>query len=60
MPMLILEVPCNFKGLQHAAGAGYAIAELLLEDDPHETLDLRRLGMERILCNRPLREKCVY
>ncbi|NXA65739.1 FXRD1 protein, partial [Mohoua ochrocephala] len=45
-------------GLQHSPAAGRAVAELLLKGR-YETLDLRRLGWERLLLGRPLEESGV-
>ncbi|HWA38397.1 MAG TPA: FAD-binding oxidoreductase [Burkholderiales bacterium] len=42
-------------GMQHAAGAGRGLAELILFDK-FATLDLGELGFRRVLENRPLRE----
>jgi FAD-dependent oxidoreductase domain-containing protein 1 len=42
-------------GMQHAAGAGRGLAELILFNE-FRTLDLGELGFQRILENRPLRE----
>ncbi len=45
-------------GLQHAAGAGRGLAELMLTGR-FQSLDLSPLGYERILENRPLRERAI-
>jgi glycine/D-amino acid oxidase-like deaminating enzyme len=45
-------------GLQHAAGAGTALAEWMIGGAPR-SVDVRPLSMERILTNRPYRELAV-
>ncbi|MFT9159460.1 MAG: FAD-dependent oxidoreductase [Acetobacter sp.] len=45
-------------GLMHAPGCGRAMAELLLKGR-YETLDLTRLGWQRLLNNTPLREEGI-
>ncbi|NWR97382.1 FXRD1 protein, partial [Motacilla alba] len=45
-------------GLQHAPAAGRAVAELVLKGR-YETLDLRRLGWDRLVDGEPLREHGV-
>jgi FAD-dependent oxidoreductase domain-containing protein 1 len=45
-------------GLMHAPGVGRAIAELIL-DRAYRTLDLTRLGWERIARNEPYRESGI-
>ncbi|NWR19995.1 FXRD1 protein, partial [Emberiza fucata] len=45
-------------GLQHAPAAGRALAELVLRGR-YETLDLRRLGWDRLLDGEPLQEHGV-
>ena len=42
-------------GLQHAAGVGRALAELVMHGG-YRTLDLSRFGWNRVIENRPLRE----
>ncbi len=42
-------------GMQHAAGAGLALAEWMLQGQSH-TIAVAELGYERLLHNRPLRE----
>lgn len=42
-------------GMQHAAGAGLALAEWMLQGQSH-TLAVAELGFERLLHNKPLRE----
>ena len=45
-------------GVMHAPGVGRAIAELILEGS-YQTLDLTRLGYERVELNEPYREKGI-
>jgi glycine/D-amino acid oxidase-like deaminating enzyme len=45
-------------GMQHAPGAGLALAEWMLEGAPR-TIDVRALGFERLLRGEPLREMNV-
>ncbi|NXR38092.1 FXRD1 protein, partial [Zosterops hypoxanthus] len=45
-------------GLQHAPAAGRAVAELLVKGR-YETLDLRRLGWDRLVDGEPLKEQGV-
>jgi glycine/D-amino acid oxidase-like deaminating enzyme len=45
-------------GMQHAAGAGLALAEWMLQGQSHTT-DVQALGFERLVQNRPLRELAV-
>jgi glycine/D-amino acid oxidase-like deaminating enzyme len=42
-------------GMQHAAGAGLALAEWMLHGEA-QTIDVADLGFERLLHNRPMRE----
>jgi hypothetical protein len=44
--------------MQHAAGAGLALAEWMLQGQSH-TIDVQELGFERLVQNRPLRELAV-
>jgi glycine/D-amino acid oxidase-like deaminating enzyme len=45
-------------GMQHAAGAGLALAEWMLRGQA-QTIDVQALGYERLVQNRPLRELAV-
>jgi glycine/D-amino acid oxidase-like deaminating enzyme len=45
-------------GMQHAAGAGLALAEWMLQGQPN-TIDVQELGFERLVQKRPLRELAV-
>jgi glycine/D-amino acid oxidase-like deaminating enzyme len=45
-------------GMQHAAGAGLALAEWMLHGQP-KTIAVDELGFERLLNKRPLRELAV-
>jgi glycine/D-amino acid oxidase-like deaminating enzyme len=45
-------------GIQHSPGTGRAVSELVL-DQGFTTIDLSRLGYERIINNDPLLEKNV-
>ena len=42
-------------GLQHAAAIGRAVAELIVHDE-YKTINLGRMGFERVLCDTPLKE----
>ena len=44
--------------MQHAAGAGLALAEWMLQGQS-QTIDVQELGFERLVQNRPLRELAV-
>ncbi|MEZ5854437.1 MAG: FAD-dependent oxidoreductase [Hyphomicrobiaceae bacterium] len=52
---------CGFSGhgLQHSPGIGRAIAELVMHRR-YASIDLTRLGFDRITTNAPLREANVY
>lgn len=56
-----LLLACGFSGhgLQHSPGVGRAIAELIVHGN-YRSIDLTRLGFERIAANAPLRELNVY
>ena len=45
-------------GLMHAPGVGRALAELILRGR-YETIDLTRLGWQRIVDSKPLREEGI-
>src|SRR5258708_28361737 len=45
-------------GLMHAPGSGRAIAELILEGS-YQTIDLTRVGWQRIADNPPSRERAI-
>jgi glycine/D-amino acid oxidase-like deaminating enzyme len=45
-------------GMQHAAGAGLALAECMLLGQA-QSIDVQELGFERLVQNRPLRELAV-
>jgi glycine/D-amino acid oxidase-like deaminating enzyme len=45
-------------GMQHAAGAGLALAEWMLHGQS-QTIDVQELGFARLMQNRPLRELAV-
>ncbi len=45
-------------GMQHAAGAGLALAEWILQGQS-QTIDVQELGFDRLVQNRPLRELAV-
>ncbi len=45
-------------GMQHAAGAGLALAEWMLQGQA-QTIDVNELGFDRLVHNRPLRELAV-
>jgi uncharacterized protein YidB (DUF937 family) len=44
--------------MQHAAGAGRALAEWMLQGQA-QTIDVNELGFDRLVHNRPLRELAV-
>lgn len=46
-------------GIQHSPGIGRAVSELIL-DQHYTTLDLSKLGYDRVLYNQLLLEKNVY
>jgi glycine/D-amino acid oxidase-like deaminating enzyme len=54
-------IACGFSGhgLQHSPGVGRAIAELVIHGR-YRTIDVTRLGFERIRRGAPLREANVY
>lgn len=56
-----LVLACGFSGhgLQHAPGVGRAIAELLIHGR-YQTIDLTRLGHQRVVAHQPLAEANVY
>ncbi|NWS32611.1 FXRD1 protein, partial [Polioptila caerulea] len=55
---LFLAAGFSGHGLQHAPAAGRAVAELLVRGR-YETLDLRRLGWDRLVAGEPLEEHGV-
>ncbi|NXU67774.1 FXRD1 protein, partial [Horornis vulcanius] len=55
---LFLAAGFSGHGLQHAPAAGRALAELLIKGR-YETLDLRRLGWDRLVEGKPLEERSV-
>ncbi|NWW74238.1 FXRD1 protein, partial [Climacteris rufus] len=55
---LFLAAGFSGHGLQHAPAAGRAVAELVLRGR-YETLDLRRLGWDRLVQGKPLEEQGV-
>ncbi|NWH41561.1 FXRD1 protein, partial [Chloropsis hardwickii] len=55
---LFLAAGFSGHGLQHAPAAGRAVAELLIKGR-YETLDLRRLGWDRLVDGEPLQEHGV-
>lgn len=54
-------VACGFSGhgLQHSPGVGRAVAELAIHGG-YRTIDVTRLGFDRVARNAPLREANVY
>lgn len=52
---LFLAAGFSGHGLQHAPAAGRAVAELVIKGQ-YETLDLRRLGWDRLVDGEPLKE----
>ncbi|NXV00638.1 FXRD1 protein, partial [Cettia cetti] len=55
---LFLAAGFSGHGLQHAPAAGRALAELVIKGR-YETLDLRRLGWDRLVEGKPLEERSV-
>jgi sarcosine oxidase len=58
IPNLYLANGFSGHGAQQAAAAGRAVAELIVHG-AYQTIDLARLGYERIVANAPLRERNV-
>ena len=48
-----------FLGIQQSPAVGLAIAELLL-DGKFQTIDLSRLGFDRLITHKPLYETEIY
>lgn len=48
-----------FTGIQQAPAVGLAISELILDGD-FKTIDLSRLGFDRILLDKPMYEIGIY
>lgn len=48
-----------FIGIQQAPAVGRAIAELIV-DGNFQTIDLTRLGFNRLLEDEPMLERCIY
>ncbi|NXW69558.1 FXRD1 protein, partial [Hirundo rustica] len=55
---LFLAAGFSGHGLQHAPAAGRAVAELVIKGQ-YETLDLQRLGWDRLVNGKPLEEHSV-
>lgn len=45
-------------GVQHATGVGRAVMELIIDND-FKTIDLSRLGFERLIYKTPVFEQCI-
>ncbi|CAL8268153.1 unnamed protein product [Merluccius merluccius] len=58
LPNMYFATGFSGHGLQHAPATGRAVAELILDGD-YQTLDLTRLGFERILTQEPMRERNI-
>lgn len=58
-PNLLVATGFSGHGLQHAPGLGRAVAELV-DHGAFETIDLARLGFERLTLNEPLQELGIY
>lgn len=48
-----------FSGCQHAPGLGRALTELII-DSQFNTIDLTRLGFDRLLTDQPMMECNAY
>jgi sarcosine oxidase len=59
LPSFVLACGFSGHGLQHAPGVGRAIAELVIHRR-YRSIDVTRLGFQRILAGRPLAEANVY
>ncbi|MBR0673076.1 NAD(P)/FAD-dependent oxidoreductase [Neoroseomonas soli] len=57
-PGFLMAAGFSGHGLMHAPGVGRAIAELIL-DGGYQTIDLARLGWDRVLRNEPYRERGI-
>lgn len=57
-PGFLMAAGFSGHGLMHAPGVGRAIAELVL-DGGYRTIDLTRLGCDRVACNEPYRERGI-
>lgn len=55
---IFLYVPILFLGIQQAPAVGRAIAELII-DGKFQTIDLTRLGFDRLVVNKPMYEECI-
>lgn len=59
LPSFVLACGFSGHGLQHSPGVGRAIAELV-RYGRYRTIDVTRLGFDRVLRDAPLRESNVY
>ena len=59
IPSFVMACGFSGHGLQHSPGVGRAIAELAIHGR-YRTIDVSRLGFERVIRNAPLREANVY
>jgi len=59
LPSFVMACGFSGHGLQHSPGVGRAIAELVIHGR-YRTIDVSRLGFERVLRSAPLREANVY
>lgn len=48
-----------FTGIQQSPAVGRAIAELII-DGQFKTIDLSRLGFDRLMVREPMYEVCIY
>ncbi len=59
LPSFVMACGFSGHGMQHSPGVGRAIAELVIHGR-YRTIDVTRLGFERIVAGRPLSEANVY
>jgi FAD-dependent oxidoreductase domain-containing protein 1 len=59
IPSFVMACGFSGHGLQHSPGVGRAIAELVIHGR-YRTIDVSRLGFDRVTRNAPLREANVY
>jgi glycine/D-amino acid oxidase-like deaminating enzyme len=59
LPSFVMACGFSGHGLQHSPGVGRAIAELVIHGR-YRTIDVGRLGFDRVTRNAPLREANVY
>ncbi|MDX2158718.1 MAG: FAD-dependent oxidoreductase [Hyphomicrobiaceae bacterium] len=59
LPSFVMACGFSGHGLQHSPGVGRAMAELVMHG-AYRTIDVTRLGFQRVVAGRPLREANVY